>query len=718
MVKRVSKVTTITPISETLISEEKTAQIVEAVDLRDPSLYINRELSFLQFNWRVLQQALDESLPLLERLKFIFICSSNLDEFFEVRVSSLVRHGHAPGAHRGPDGMSPSDVLEQISKLAHQLVQEQNRIFNQVLLPALSEKNIHFLRRKQWNDAQKKWIENYFLHDVMPVISPIGLDPAHPFPRLVNKSLHFIVSLDGEDAFGREASYAVLHMPRSLPRLIRLPNDISSDGDQFIFLSSIIHAHAGQLFPGMHIKGVYQFRLTRDSDLDVDEDQVEDLAVALKYELLSRHFGTAVRLEVSDKCPEKITQFLLHRCNLSERELYRVDGPVNLNRLMAIASLLDRSDLEFRPLLPSIPQRLHHHRNLFDAIREQDIVLHHPFESFDVVIDLVRQAALDPEVLAIKQTLYRTGKLSATVDALIEAARAGKEVTAVVELRARFDEQDNMDIASKLQEAGALVVYGVVGFKTHAKMTLIVRREKRRLRRYVHLGTGNYHPSNAKLYTDISLLTSESEICEDVHKVFQQLTGMGKTLELKRLLQAPFTLQSRLQELIDREIAHAHAGKQAHIMIKMNALTESRLIRALYTAAQAGVKIDLIIRSVCCLRPGVAGVSDNIRVFSIVGRFLEHSRVYCFHNDNNEELYASSADWMDRNLYHRVEVCFPIVNKALAKRLKYEALINYLRDRSQSWQLQSDGFYCKRTSQSSNPRRAQSCLLKALSEEN
>lgn len=685
------------------------------LELTHPSLYINRELSFLRFNWRVLQQAMDESLPLLERLKFIFICSSNLDEFFEVRVSEIVHRSQFAGAMRGPDGMAPQDVLEKISGFAHELVAEQYRIFNEVLLPALAEKNIHFLRRSQWTDAQAKWVSKYFHDEVVPVISPIGLDPSHPFPRLVNKSLHFIIALEGRDAFGREASYAVIHVPRSLPRLIRFPDALSEKGESLVFLSSVIHAHAGELFPGMNIKGVYQFRLTRDSDLDVDEDRVDDLAKALKDELLSRHFGTAVRLEVSDQCPERVSKFLLQKCNLTERDLYQVNGPVNLNRLIAISGLLDRPELTFKPLVPrTSPQVMVHHNHIFEAVAERDIMIHHPFESFDTVLEFVRQAAADPDVLAVKQTLYRTGRQSEMVRALIDAARAGKEVTAVVELRARFDEQENIDLAARLQEAGALVVYGVVGHKTHSKMTLIVRREKKQLKRYVHLGTGNYHAGTARLYTDISLLTCDPEIGNDVHQVFQQLTGMGKSLTMSRILQAPFTLHNELHRMIENEIAQARQGKRAAIMAKMNSLTESSMIRALYMASQAGVKIDLIIRGVCCLRPGIKGVSENIRVRSIIGRFLEHSRVYWFRNGGDEMIFASSADWMDRNLHYRVEVCFPVLDKRLARRLKRETLLCYLKDNSQSWLLQSDGTYRRTAPGKRQAFRAQTVLLNQL----
>ena len=685
------------------------------LSLSHPSLFINRELSFLRFNWRVLQQALDEELPLIERLKFVFICSSNLDEFFEVRVSEIAQRAQFAGAMRGPDGMLPSDVLEKISGFAHELVEEQYRIFNEVLLPALAQTNIHFAKRAQWTAHQAQWVAEYFRNEVVPVISPIGLDPSHPFPRLVNKSLHFIIALEGRDAFGREASYAVIHVPRSLPRLIRFPDNLVETGECFVFLSSVIHAHAEELFPGMSIHGVYQFRLTRDSDLEVDEDRVDDLAKALKDELLSRHFGTAVRLEVSDQCPERVSKFLLQKCNLSERDLYQVNGPVNLNRLMAISGLLERPDLTFKPLVPrSAPQIMLHHNHIFEAISEKDILIHHPFESFETVIDFVRQAAHDADVLAIKQTLYRTGKQSEMVRALIDAARAGKEVTAVVEVRARFDEQENLDLASRLQEAGALVVYGVVGHKTHSKMTLVVRREKKVLKRYVHLGTGNYHAGNAKLYTDVSLLTADQDIGHDVHQVFQQLTGMGKPLKMRKILQAPFTLHSELERMIDIEISNAQQGKPAALMAKMNSLTESAIIQKLYQASQAGVKIDLIVRGVCCLRPGIKGISQNIKVRSVIGRFLEHSRVYWFKNGGDEKIFASSADWMDRNLHFRVEVCFPILEKALAKRLKRETLQTYLKDNAQAWQLNSDGTYKRVNHNAERAFRAQVELMKQL----
>ncbi len=695
------------------LSEKPLTEINEKKPLSSPEYFINRELSFLQFNWRVLQQALDETLPLLERIKFIFIFSNNLDEFFEVRVATHVHKERKYPDSVGPDGLNATQVLAEISKTCHEMVDEQYRIFNEVLLPELKRHEIHFHRRSEWNKEQEEWIKKYFIHEVAPVVSPIGLDLAHPFPRLVNKSLHFIVSLEGKDAFGRDSGYAVVHMPRSLPRLIRLPKEISGDGDHFVFLSAIIHGHVGRLFPGMKVKGCYQFRLTRDSDLLVDEEGVDDLAGALKAELQSRDFGTSVRLEIAENCPEKVAQFLLSKCNLTSKDLYRVDGPVNLNRLMNLSDILERSDLKFKPLKPHTPKILHH--SIFEEIKQNDILLHHPFESFEPVVNFIREAASDPNVLAIKQTLYRSGSESPIVDALIDAAYAGKEVTAVVELRARFDEKANIELASKLQEAGALVVYGVVGYKTHAKLCVVTRREAKKLRHYAHLGTGNYHVGNAKLYTDISLLTSDKLLCEDALNVFLQLTGMGKAYKLHKILQAPFTLQKSVFELIDQEIKNKKSGKNAYIRAKMNSLTEAKMIKKLYEASQQGVDIDLIIRGICCLRPGIPGVSDNIRVRSIVGRFLEHSRVFCFCNDDNEKVYASSADWMDRNLHYRIEVCFPIEKKLLAKRLSNETIDVYLKDNMHSWELNTDGSYQKiKTLDEKQRFRAQKNLLDLL----
>ncbi|GAA0198344.1 polyphosphate kinase 1 [Kangiella japonica] len=664
------------------------------MNLKDRKYYLNRELSLLAFNKRVLQQALDPTIPLLERIRFIFICSNNLDEFFEVRVAGI-RHDLARGNTKPSlNGASAEEVLKEINLRAHQLVDEQYRIFNDELLPKLADESIQFLPANEWNEAQCLWLKKYFKHQVIPVISPISLDLTHPFPRLVNKSLHFLLHLHGNDAFGRNLEYAVLHMPRSLPRIIELPESVGgSKQHNFVYLSSIVSEFAQDLFPGMDIHGCYQFRLTRDSHLLLEENSNEDLASALKRELQSRNFGAAVRLEVGKQCPDKIVSFLLQKCNLTAEELYRVNGPVNLNRLMLLPDLVDRPDLKFDGFTPKIPSELHR-RDILDVLLEQDILLHHPYESFLPVVDFVRQAAKDSSVLAIKQTLYRTGSQSSIVEALIEASQAGKEVTAVVELRARFDEADNIELAQKLQEAGVLVVYGVVGYKTHAKMTLVVRKNQKhnKLQRFAHLGTGNYHAGNARLYTDYSLLTTNVDICEDVHKVFQQLTGMGKVYQLNQLWHAPFTLHSNLLKAIERETINAASGKKARMIIKLNSLTDQSLIEALYKASNAGVEIQLIVRGICCLSPGIKGLSENIQVRSIIGRFLEHSRVYYFYDNGKEHLYAASADWMERNLYNRVETCFPILQENIKRRVLNELEL-MLNDSEQSWILKADGDY-------------------------
>lgn len=659
--------------------------------LDNPSYYLNRELSHLHFNRRVLDQALDTSHPLLERLKFLLICSANLDEFFEIRVAGLRQRIAMEREITELDGSSPQEVLAAISQQCHALVDEQYRILNDVILPALAQESIHFIPRSQWTDAQISWADAFFESDILPIISPIGLDPAHPFPRLVNKSLNFIVSLEGQDAFGRETGLAVVPAPRSLPRILKMPDELVDGGDNFVFLSSIIHANADKLFPGMTIKGCYQFRITRNADLDFDTEGVADLARALRGELHSRRFGNAVRLEVVDDCPEPLIHFLLRETGLSQQELYLVNGPVNFKRLMDAEKELHRPDLQYAPFVQTIPKGLTRKDNIFQAIAHRDQLLHHPFESFTPVVELLSQAAKDPDVLAIKQTLYRTGSSSPIVDALLEAARNGKEVTAVVELRARFDEEENLELASRLQEAGAVVVYGVVGYKTHAKMILIVRREQGKLRRYVHLGTGNYHSGNARLYTDYSLMSADEVLGADVHIIFQQLTGMGKTERPQKLLNAPFTLKRQLLRMIDHEIKAQETGAEGRVIIKCNGLTEPKIIQALYKASQAGVQVDLIVRGMCCLRPGIAGVSDNIRVTSVVGRFLEHSRVFYFAN-SQPGLYCGSADLMERNLNRRVEVCFPVEEPALARRLLAD-LQNYLSDNRQGWQLCTDGGY-------------------------
>jgi len=662
----------------------------EPLDILKPEYYLNRELSHLAFNERVLAQASDQDHPLLERLRFLLIFSSNVDEFFEIRVANLKKDILLQREHVGADGMYAADVLAEISERCQKMIHQQYETLNNVLLPALDKHHIRFLARHQWTEPQAKWIEQFVKKEVLPVISPIGLDPAHPFPRLVNKSLNFIVSLEGKDAFGRNTGLAIIPAPRSLPRLINLPDELGDGGIDLVFLSSAIHAHAHFLFPGMKVKDCYQFRITRNADLDFDGEQVEDLALALRGELHTRRFGRAVRLEVADNCPEPLVNFLLNEAALTEADLYRVNGPVNLNRMMEVFDIVDHPDLLYPSIAPSIPKGLHEKDNLFDTIRKKDQLLYHPYESFTPVVELIHQAAKDPNVVAIKQTLYRTGNRSPVVNALIEAARSGKEVTAVIELRARFDEEENLDLASRLQEAGALVVYGVVGYKTHAKILLIVRREQNKLVRYVHLGTGNYHAGTARVYTDYSLMSADPVIAEDVHRVFHQLTGMGKTERITKILNAPFTLKKTLFSLIKEEIAAADAGEPAQIILKANGLTEPKIIQALYQASQAGVKVDLIIRGMCCLRPGIKGISENITVKSIVGRFLEHSRVYYF--KSADCLYCSSADLMERNLKRRVETAFPIESNALKLRILKELQL-FLDDQWQSWTLQTDGSY-------------------------
>ncbi|KES23527.1 MULTISPECIES: polyphosphate kinase 1 [Pseudomonas] len=685
-----------------------------AVNVDDSALYIHRELSQLQFNIRVLEQALDESYPLLERLKFLLIFSSNLDEFFEIRVAGLKKQITFAREQAGADGLLPHQALARISEQVHEQVSRQYAILNDILLPELAKHGVRFIRRRYWTPKIKAWVRRFFRDEIAPIITPIGLDPTHPFPLLVNKSLNFVVELEGMDAFGRDSGLAIIPAPRSLPRIIRLPEDVAGEGDNYVFLSSMIHAHADDLFSGMKVKGCYQFRLTRNADLSVDAEDVEDLARALRGELFSRRYGDAVRLEVVDTCPAHLSNYLLKQFGLAESELYKVSGPVNLTRLFSVTGLASHPELQYPPFTPTIPKLLQKKENMFGVLAKLDVLLMHPFESFTPVVDLLRQAAKDPNVLAIKQTLYRSGANSEIVDALVEAARNGKEVTAVIELRARFDEESNLQLASRLQQAGAVVIYGVVGFKTHAKMMLILRREDGELRRYAHLGTGNYHAGNARLYTDYSLLTADVALCEDLHKLFNQLIGMGKTLRMKKLLHAPFTLKKNLLEMINREAAQAAEGKPAHIMAKVNSLTDPKVIRALYKASQAGVKIDLVVRGMCCLRPGVPGVSHNIQVRSIIGRFLEHSRIYYFLNGGDEKLYLSSADWMERNLDMRVETCFPVEGKKLVQRVKKELEL-YLADNTQAWVLQADGSYQRlNPTGNQNPRNAQAMLLERL----
>ncbi len=690
---------------------------MDAPNLKLPDYFINRELSALEFNNRVMQLAVSEETPLLERLKFLCIVSTNLDEFFEIRVSSLKQRLESGAAPGGPDMLMPQQCLAEISTRAHDLVKNQYRLLNETIIPALSVEGIRFIRRTRWTTAQREWLKEFYHQQLEPVLSPILLDTARPFPKILNKSLNFIVGLEGIHAFGRPCHRAIVQAPRSLPRLIQLPENLTDTGPcDFVFLSSVIHAFVDELFSGMEISGCYQFRVTRNSDLYIDDEEVSNLAQALESELLASRYGAAVRLEVARECPSDLTEFLLRMFGLENADLYRVEGPVNLNRLMAVYDLARREDLKDISFTPGLPACLAESDDLFATLRRQQIFLHHPYESFAPVLEFIRRASKDPDVLAIKLTLYRPGSNSPIVAALIKAAQAGKEVTVVIELRARFDEASNIAQADRLQEAGAHVVYGVVGFKTHCKIAMVVRREDGKLRRYVHLGTGNYHPATAKLYTDYGLLTADENLGHDVHQIFLQLTSMMQTIPLRRLIQAPFQLHDQIISSIESETRNVANGGNGHIIAKLNALVEPEVIHALYKAANAGVMVDLIIRGICCLRPGIPGISENIRVRSLVGRFLEHSRVYYFHANGEENVYCASADWMDRNFFRRIEVSFPIDDPETRKRLIGD-LDTCLSDNCMAWELLPDGQYRLLYPEQGAPRiNAQSVFLQQLSE--
>lgn len=660
----------------------------------DGGAYLNRELSLLEFNRRVLAQAEDPAIPLLERLRFLCIVASNLDEFFEVRVASLLAQHRMDREHGLPDGLA-ADLARASDECRH-LIARQYSLFNTEILPQLSAHGIHLLHRSQRNAAQRAWVKQYFDREVRPLLTPIGLDPAHPFPRVINKSLNFIVELSGKDAFGRGSGIAIMKAPRVLPRVIRLPDELSDQpGTSYCLLSSVIQAHLADLFTGREVVSYSQFRVTRNSDLWVDEEEVKNLRQALQSELHSRNYGFAVRLEVGRSCPTHLSDFLLNQFHIDRSRLFTVDGPVNLSRLLEIANVDDHQDLKFPPFVAAYSPKLSG-PDLFASLRKGDSLLHHPFESFQPVINFIQCAAADPNVVAIKQTIYRAGKNSELVEALIDAAQRGKEVTVIVELMARFDEEANINWAEKLEQAGAQVVYGVVGLKTHAKMALVLRREANGLRRYAHLGTGNYNPTTAKFYTDFGLLTADPELTADVNEVFIHLTSMTRPKQLAGIWLAPFSLHKEIVRAIRNEADLARQGKPGRIIAKMNSLTDESVIKALYDASVAGVKIDLIVRGACSLRPGVDGLSDNIRVRSVVGRFLEHTRIFYFRNDLKHDVILSSADWMNRNLFRRVEVAFPIRSGSLKRRVMREGLHTYLKDNVNAWELGSDGRYRRR----------------------
>jgi polyphosphate kinase len=652
---------------------------------------LNRERAILEFNRRVLAQARRPDVPLLERLRYICIVSSNLDEFFEVRFADYIEAAREPAA-----GVSRLD-LESVAADAHALIDDQYAAFNDEVMPLLARAGIVILNHADRDEAQRRWVDNFFQKQVRPLLVPVGLDPSHPFPQVANKSLNFIVRLTGHDAFGRENAIAIVKVPRVLPRVIKVPDALMPGKQAFVLLTSVIRAHLGELFPGREVEAFSQFRVTRDSDLEVDEDDVTNLRQAMRSGLTTRHFGEAIRLEVVSTCPNELSDFLLQQFALPPAALYRVNGPVNLVRLNQLIDQADAPALRFAPYEPVWPQgHLPRQQSMFARLREGDVLLHHPFESFEPVVQFLHEAVHDPDVLAIKQTIYRIGSESPLMDLLIEAARRGKEVMAVVELKARFDEEANINWAERLEAVGAQVVYGIVGLKTHAKLLLVTRREDGRLRRYAHLSTGNYNPKTARLYTDIGYFTRDADLTADADAVFQQLASLGKMKPPRQLLQAPFTLHRRMMQYIETVTEAARAGAPARIVVKINALTDVPLVEALIRAAQAGASIDLIVRGACMLPPGIPEVTDRIRVRSVVGRFLEHSRVLYFRwgsSEADEALYLSSADWMSRNMFRRIEVAWPVRDAALRQRVIDECLVPYLHDGRDAWSLDARGNY-------------------------
>jgi len=652
---------------------------------------LNRESAILDFNRRVLAQARRDDVPLLERLRYITIVSSNLDEFFEVRFADYLEASRLPNTT-----VTRSDV-QTVSAAAHALIDEQYRVFNEEVVPALQSRGLTVLSHAERDAAQREWVARFFEQQVRPLLMPVGLDPSHPFPTVANKSLNFICRLEGRDAFGRENLIAIIKVPRALPRVIRLPEALSGGKQAYVLLTSVIRAHLGEMFPGRRAESFSQFRVTRDSDLDVDEDEVTNLRQALRTGLHTRHYGQAIRLEVVATCPTELSQFLLTQFGLPEDALYRVNGPVNLGRLTQLIDQAVADELRFPPFEPAWPkQRLPSGVSIFDSLRQRDLLLHHPFESFDPVVQFLREAVDDPEVLAIKQTIYRTGAKSVLMELLIEAARRGKEVMCVVELKARFDEEANINWAERLEAVGAQVVYGIVGLKTHAKLLLVTRREGRKLQRYVHLSTGNYNPRTALMYTDVGYLTADPGLTLDADAVFLQLASQVKLKAPRHLVTAPFVLHRRMLHHIHQVAQAARQGAPARVVAKVNALTDPALIHALAAASQAGAQIDLIVRGACMLPPGVPGLTERIRVRSVVGRFLEHSRVLYFRwgeAEDEEALYLSSADWMTRNMLGRIEVAWPVRDRALRQRVIDECLVPYLHDTLDAWALSADGQY-------------------------
>ena len=672
---------------------------------------LDRDVSILAFNERVLDWAKRPEVPLLERLRYLCIVSSNLDEFFEVRADlhmSAFRNGDEKGTYN-------TKTFETVYNSARDLVNEQYSLYNAVLLPSLQKEGIKILSHADRNLVQKKWVRDYFKREVNPLLVPVGLDPAHPFPQVANKSLNFIVQLSGKDAFGRSNDIAIVKVPRVLPRVIPLPAKVAGHGKAFVLLSSVIRAHLNDLFPGREVGQFSQFRVTRNSDLSVDEDEVENLRTALRKGLQHRQYGQALRLEVSDSCSEHLSDFLLKQFSLPKSALFRAAGPVNLVRLSQLIDLVDDPALLFPAYQSSFPKQLKQGESIFARMQKGDVLIHQPFESFDGVLAFLKEAVEDPQVLAIKQTIYRTGSDPAMMNLLREAVRRGKEVTAVVELKARFDEEANINWAEQLESVGAQVVYGVVGLKTHAKMLLVTRREGRVLKRYGHLSTGNYNPRTAKLYTDLSYLTSDVRMTADMETLFVHLASPSRLGKMNKLWAAPFFLQKNMVEKIEAVGAAAAKGLPARIVAKMNSLTDPVLVHALISAGQKGAQIDLIVRGACMLPAGIPGKTDNIRVRSIIGRFLEHSRVFFFEADSVQDIYLSSADWMTRNMTRRVELAWPVWELSLRQRLIDECLLAYLHDTRNAWTLDADGKYRRVEKQGRKPQSAQALLMQKYS---
>ena len=682
----------------------------------DHKNFINRELSWLEFNRRVLEEAQDPKQPLIERVKFLTIVSSNLDEFFEIRVAGIKQQIKSETSDVGPDGLSPTELFDRIQKTVRKLVAEQYALWKNELLPELAKNGIYVREIAELPAKRAAWAHRYFQQEVFPMLTPLAVDASHPFPHLLNRSHNLLVRAKAQR--GGEPLHAIVQVPRAVSRLIGLPRGKGADEPwEYIYLASLIKQHIGELFPGLIIDEVHAFRVTRNSDLYIDEEEAENLLRTIEQELRRSSRGNAVRLEVEADCPKDFLELLLRFFNLTEADVYKLDGPLSMTHLMPLVTNDAFAKLKDRPFQPARDPALPPHVDFFEVLRRQDVLLHHPYDSFDQVVEFIEKAATDPQVLAIKITLYRTSGDSAIVEALIDAAKAGKQVTAIVELRARFDEATNIQWARRLEEAGAHVIYGVVGLKTHCKALLIVRRDADRLRHYVHLGTGNYHPRTARIYTDFSLLTSEPQLTEEVATVFNTLTGLAGYPGLKKLMVAPFDMHSRLIQLIERERDNARAGKPARIVAKLNALVDQEMIEKLYEASCSDVTIDLVVRGICCLRPKIPGLSENIRVISIVGRFLEHSRIYCFENAGDPSVYLSSADWMPRNFFRRIEVAFPIQTPTLRDQIVNDVIPTFLNDRVKARELQPDGIYRRLKPEGAEPHRQAQWQFREVSRE-